>query len=128
MNGVYEKVYDAYVSYSFKNEHFVTQVHNSELEHGEPSYRVCLHYADLPQTTFVAVRRPPTAGGPSSCCPNNYIVSCMSGRLSMTSRGQAVIFVLGDVNNRDLDPDLRHYKTYTKKETVKRFVMSELCQ
>ena len=46
----------------------------------------------------------------------------------LKSRGQAVIFVLGDVNNRDLDPDLRHYKTYTKKETVKRFVMSELCQ
>ena len=49
-----EKMYDAYVTYSLKDEHFVSQVLSAELEHGEPGYRVCLHYADLPQTSYVA--------------------------------------------------------------------------
>ena len=117
-------MYDAYVSYSVKDEHFVTQVLSSELEHGEPSYRVCLHYADLPQATFVAdtiCEATHNSRRTIIVLSNNYILhewSRYDVRSALhdilKSRGRAVILVLGDVNNRDLDPDLRHYmKTNT---------------
>jgi len=123
-DGEHEKMYDAYVSYSVKDEHFVTQVLSSELEHGEPSYRVCLHYADLPQASFVAdtiCEATHNSRRTIIVLSNNYILhewSRYDVRSALhdilKSRGRAVILVLGDVNNRDLDPDLRHYmKTNT---------------
>jgi len=120
----HEKMYDAYVSYSIKDEHFVTQVLSSELEHCEPSYRVCLHYADLPQSTFVAdsiCEATHNSKRTIVVLSNNYIVhewSRYDVRSALhdvlKSRGRAIILVLGDVPHRELDPDLRHYmKTNT---------------
>ncbi|XP_026679314.1 toll-like receptor 7 [Diaphorina citri] len=43
-----EKLYDGYVVYSPKDEEFVLQSIVAELEHGNPSYQLCLHYRDLP--------------------------------------------------------------------------------
>lgn len=117
-------MYDAYVSYSIKDEHFVTQVLSSELEHCEPSYRVCLHYADLPQSTFVAdsiCEATHNSKRTIVVLSNNYIVhewSRYDVRSALhdvlKSRGRAIILVLGDVPHRELDPDLRHYmKTNT---------------
>lgn len=118
-------MYDAYVSYSVKDEHFVTQVLSPELEHGtDPSYRVCLHYADLPQSTYVAdtiCEATSNSKRTIIVLSNNYIIhewSRYDVRSALhdvlKSRGRAVILVLGDVPHRDLDPDLRHYmKTNT---------------
>ena len=117
-------MYDAYVSYSIKDEHFVTQVLSSELEHGEPPFRVCLHYADLPQSNYVAdtiSEATQRSKRTILVLSNNYIVHEWS-RYDVRSalhevlkaRGKAVILVLGDVPTRELDPDLRHYmKTNT---------------
>ncbi|KAK6631872.1 hypothetical protein RUM43_013938 [Polyplax serrata] len=44
-----EKLYDGYVCYSPKDEEFVLQSIVAELEHGSPSFQLCLHYRDLPQ-------------------------------------------------------------------------------
>ncbi|XP_050348813.1 toll-like receptor 7 [Nymphalis io] len=43
-----EKLYDAYVCYSPKDEEFVIQSLATELENGNPSYHLCLHYRDIP--------------------------------------------------------------------------------
>lgn len=43
-----EKLYDGYVLYSPKDEEFVLQSIVAELEHGSPSFQLCLHYRDLP--------------------------------------------------------------------------------
>ncbi|KAJ2951171.1 hypothetical protein O0L34_g5563 [Tuta absoluta] len=50
--GVYDdtdKLYDAYVCYSPKDDDFVIQTLAAELENGNPSYHLCLHYRDIPQ-------------------------------------------------------------------------------
>ena len=49
-----EKMYDAYIAYSIKDESFVSQVLSPELEHGDPSHRLCLHYRDFPHNAYVA--------------------------------------------------------------------------
>lgn len=45
-----QKLYDAYVCYSPKDEESVVQLLANELEreNGNPSYRLCLHYRDIP--------------------------------------------------------------------------------
>ncbi|KAL0830712.1 hypothetical protein ABMA28_002846 [Loxostege sticticalis] len=43
-----EKLYDAYVCYSPKDEEFVIQSLAPKLEGGNPSYHLCLHYRDIP--------------------------------------------------------------------------------
>ncbi|GBP85498.1 Toll-like receptor 7 [Eumeta japonica] len=44
-----DKLYDAYVCYSPKDDDFVVQTLAAELENGNPSYHLCLHYRDIPQ-------------------------------------------------------------------------------
>lgn len=44
-----DKLYDAYVCYSPKDDDFVIQTLAAELENGSPSYHLCLHYRDIPQ-------------------------------------------------------------------------------
>ncbi|XP_047990231.1 toll-like receptor 7 [Leguminivora glycinivorella] len=44
-----DKLYDAYVCYSPKDEEFVIESLARELENGYPSYHLCLHYRDVPQ-------------------------------------------------------------------------------
>ena len=43
-----ERLFDAYLSYSKKEESFVCQMLAPELEYGSPPFRLCLHYRDLP--------------------------------------------------------------------------------
>lgn len=43
-----DKLYDAYVCYSPKDEEFVVESLSRELENGYPSYHLCLHYRDVP--------------------------------------------------------------------------------
>ncbi|XP_028036444.1 toll-like receptor 7 isoform X2 [Bombyx mandarina] len=43
-----DKLYDAYVCYSPKDEEFVIETLARELENGYPSYHLCLHYRDVP--------------------------------------------------------------------------------
>lgn len=45
-----EKLYDAYVCYSPKDEEFVVQSLATALENGHPSYHLCLHYRDIIKT------------------------------------------------------------------------------
>ncbi|XP_050674577.1 toll-like receptor 7 [Leptidea sinapis] len=44
-----DKLYDAYICYSPKDEEFIIETLARELENGYPSYHLCLHYRDVPQ-------------------------------------------------------------------------------
>ncbi|XP_014359353.2 toll-like receptor 7 [Papilio machaon] len=44
-----DKLYDAYICYSPKDEEFVIESLAQELENGYPSYHLCLHYRDVPR-------------------------------------------------------------------------------
>ena len=50
-----DKLYDAFVSYSLKDEDFVNQVLVGQLEQSEePSYKLCLQHRDLPNNSSIA--------------------------------------------------------------------------
>lgn len=48
-----DKLYDAYVCYSPKDEEFVVRSVAGELENGDPSFHLCLHYRDLPHAAYL---------------------------------------------------------------------------
>lgn len=54
-----EKLYDGYVVYSPKDEEFVLQSIVAELEHGSPSFQLCLHYRDLPHHAYMQAATSP---------------------------------------------------------------------
>jgi len=114
-----EKMYDAYITYSIKDQHFVSQVLSAELEHGDPSYRVCLHYQDIQQNNYVAdsiIEAVASSKRTILVLSNNFVIHEWSRydvksalHDVLKSRGKSIILVLGDIPYRDLDPDLRHY-------------------
>lgn len=53
-----EKLFDGYVCYSPKDEEFVLGSIVAELEHGNPSFQLCLHYRDLPQQGYLQQTSP----------------------------------------------------------------------
>lgn len=48
-----DKKYDAFISYSHKDEEFVNKVLVPGLESGDPKYRICLHYRDWMPGEFI---------------------------------------------------------------------------
>jgi len=48
-----DKKYDAFVSYSYKDEPFVNDLLVPGLENGDPKYHVCLHYRDWVPGEFI---------------------------------------------------------------------------
>ena len=44
------KLFDAFVSYSAKDDAFVQQMLATNLEYGSPSYKVCLQHRDCPSS------------------------------------------------------------------------------
>lgn len=48
-----DRLYDAYITYSLQDEHFVNQILANTLEN-DVGYRMCLHYRDFNVNTYVA--------------------------------------------------------------------------
>ncbi len=65
-----DKLYDAFVSYSAKDEAFVQQVMVPQLEHDDPGYKLCLQYRDLPSNSSIADTFP----GVSHLCDRHVLV------------------------------------------------------
>ncbi|OQR77997.1 slit3 protein-like [Tropilaelaps mercedesae] len=114
-----EKLFDAFVSYSKKDEAFVAQILAPELECGSPPYRLCLHYRDLSmaggylseaiQEAVESSRRTIVILSEhflkSEWCRYEF-KSAHYELLNNTSHKLIVIF-LGRVSYRELDPDIR---------------------
>lgn len=69
------KLYDAFVSYSLKDEDFVHQVLIAQLEQSEdPGYKLCLQYRDLPHNSCISETYPSI----STLCAKQVLVVSIS--------------------------------------------------
>ncbi|XP_037940376.1 toll-like receptor Tollo [Teleopsis dalmanni] len=115
-----EKLFDAFVSYSFKDETFIRDVFAPMLEQGDAGYKLCLHHRDFPigtYTTNTIVQTINTSRRTIMILSENYIKSewCnfefKSAHQSVfrDRRRRLIVVLLGNVVQRDLDPDLCLY-------------------
>lgn len=119
------KLFDAFVSYSSKDERFVTQILAPELERGSPSYKLCLHYRDFPAGSFVSdtiFSAVDSSKRTILVISENFIKSEWSKydfrsahhEILRDRKKRLIVILLGDVPQKDLDPDLKLYlKTNT---------------
>ncbi|EDV97732.1 GH14531 [Drosophila grimshawi] len=120
-----EKLFDAFISYSSKDELFVNEELAPMLELGEQRYKLCLHQRDfpiggyLPETIVQAID---SSRRTIMVVSENFIKSewCRfefkSAHQSVLRdrRRRLIVIVLGEVPQKELDPDLRLYlKTNT---------------
>ncbi|XP_068209067.1 toll-like receptor Tollo [Palaemon carinicauda] len=123
-----DKAFDAFVSYSSKDEVFVTQILAPELERGSPAYKLCLHYRDFPVGAFITdtiLSAVETSKRTILILSENFIKSewcrfefrSAHHEVLKDRRRRLIVILLGDVPQRDLDPDIRLYlktNTYLK--------------
>ncbi|XP_012272309.1 toll-like receptor Tollo [Orussus abietinus] len=120
-----DKLFDAFVSYSSKDEAFVAEELAPVLETGNPSYKLCLHYRDFPVGSFVAdtiVQAVESSRRTIMVLSENFIKSewcrfefkSAHHQVLRDRRRRLILVLVGDVPQRDLDPDIRLYlKTNT---------------
>ncbi|XP_030751575.1 toll-like receptor 6 [Sitophilus oryzae] len=120
-----DRLFDAYVSYSVKDEGFVSQVLAPGLEGGDPCYRLCLHYRDFNVSAYVAdtiIEAVESSRRTIIVLSKNFLHNewCRFEFKSalhevLKDRRKRLIFIVtGELPHRDLDPDLRLYlKTNT---------------
>ncbi|KAI9587199.1 toll-like receptor Tollo [Glossina fuscipes] len=115
-----EKLFDAFISYSTKDEAFVTEELAPLLEQGETRYKLCLQSRDFPVGGYMAdaiVQAIDTSRRTIMLLSENFIKSewCRfefkSAHQSVLRdrRKRLIVIVLGEVPQKDLDPDLRLY-------------------
>ncbi|XP_076065334.1 toll-like receptor Tollo [Oratosquilla oratoria] len=123
-----DKLFDAFVSYSSKDEVFVTQILAPELERGNPAYKLCLYYRDFPVGAYIAdtiVSAVESSKRTIIILSENFIKSewcrfelrSAHHQVLKDRRRRLIVILLGDVPQRDLDPDIRLYlktNTYLK--------------
>ncbi|GLG98202.1 Toll-like receptor 7 [Gryllus bimaculatus] len=120
-----EKLYDGYVCYSPKDEEFVLQSIVAELEHGNPSFQLCLHYRDLPHHAFLQHSSSPVVVEAADA--SRRVILVLSRNFLQTEwsrfefrsalhealKGRVFKLVLvedgGSLPEAELDPDLRPY-------------------
>ncbi|XP_043266804.1 toll-like receptor Tollo [Venturia canescens] len=120
-----DKLFDAFVSYSSKDEAFVAEELAPVLEMGNPSYKLCLHYRDFPVGSFIAdtiVQAVESSRRTIIVLSENFIKSewcrfdfkSAHHQVLRDRRRRLILVLVGDVPQRDLDPDIRLYlKTNT---------------
>ncbi|CAL4164486.1 unnamed protein product, partial [Meganyctiphanes norvegica] len=123
-----DKLFDAFVSYSSKDEVFVTQILAPELERGSPMYKLCLHYRDFPVGAYITdtiLSAVETSKRTILILSENFIKSewcrfefrSAHHEVLKDRRRRLIVILLGDVPQRELDPDIRLYlktNTYLK--------------
>uniref|UniRef100_A0A146LFE4 Protein toll n=3 Tax=Lygus hesperus TaxID=30085 RepID=A0A146LFE4_LYGHE len=120
-----DKLFDAFVSYSAKDEAFVAEELAPMLENGDPSYKLCLHYREFPVGGFLAdtiVEAVESSKRTIMVLSENFIKSewcrfefkSAHHQVLRDRRKRLIVIVLGEVPQKDLDPDIRLYlKTNT---------------
>ncbi|XP_037083497.1 toll-like receptor Tollo, partial [Pollicipes pollicipes] len=115
-----DKLFDAFVSYSAKDETFVLQVLASELEGDAPGFKLCLHHRDFPVRSYVAdtIVQAIEASRRTIMVLSDHFIRSEWGRCEVKSAhhqalsgraSQLIVIIVGDVPTRELDPDLRLY-------------------
>lgn len=119
------KLFDAFISYSSKDEAFVAEELAPILERSDPKYKLCLHYRDFPVGAFIAdtiVQAVESSSRTIMVLSENFIKSewcrfefkSAHHQVLRDRRRRLIVILLGDVPQKDLDPDIRLYlKTNT---------------
>lgn len=113
-----ERLYDAYISYSLQDEHFVNQILANTLENNV-GYRLCLHYRDFNVNSYVAdtiVEAVESSRRTLIVLSRNFLYNEWS-RFEVKSaihecvkRRRKLVFILyGELPQRDIDADMRIY-------------------
>ncbi|KAI2800793.1 Toll6p [Blomia tropicalis] len=115
-----EKLFDAFVSYSKKDEAFVQQLLAPELEVGSTPMRLCLHYRDLPVASgFVAdaIVEAMAASRRTILVISEHFLrgewthyefkTAHQEALRSRARHKLILIFVGPVAGKDLDPDIR---------------------
>uniref|UniRef100_A0A1B0CD02 Putative toll-like receptor tollo n=1 Tax=Lutzomyia longipalpis TaxID=7200 RepID=A0A1B0CD02_LUTLO len=120
-----DKLYDAFVSYSSKDEAFVAEDLAPALENGDPQYKLCLHYRDFPIGPYspdTIVQAVESSRRTIMVLSENFIKSewcrfefkSAHHQVLRDRRRRLIVILLGEVPQKDLDPDIRLYlKTNT---------------
>lgn len=120
-----DKLFDAFVSYSSKDEAFVAEELAPILENGDPHYKLCLHYRDFPVGAYIAdtiVQAVESSRRTIMVLSENFIKSewcrfefkSAHHQVLRDRRRRLIVILLGEVPQKDLDPDIRLYlKTNT---------------
>uniref|UniRef100_A0A1B0ET02 Putative toll-like receptor 6 n=1 Tax=Lutzomyia longipalpis TaxID=7200 RepID=A0A1B0ET02_LUTLO len=113
-----DRLYDAYLTYSLQDEHFVNQILATTLEN-DVGYRLCLHYRDFNVNTYVAdtiIEAVESSKRAILVLSKNFLYNEWSRFEFKTAihevlkRRRKIIFVLyGDLPQRDIDADMRLY-------------------
>lgn len=123
-----DRLFDAYVSYSVKDEPFVSQVLAPGLEGGDPGYRLCLHYRDFNVSAYVTdtiIEAVESSRRTIIVLSKNFLhnewcrfefKSALHEVLKDKKR-RMIFIVTGELPQCDLDPDLRVYLN-SKMSTV----------
>jgi len=117
-----DRLFDAYISYSKREESFVYQMIAPELEYGSPPFRLCLHYRDLPVTTELLTQAIVEAMHASRrtilLLTENFLQNEWSKyefkhahvEMLKTNRHKLIIILLGNITLKDVqDPDLKFW-------------------
>ncbi|KAL4716140.1 hypothetical protein ACJJTC_013917 [Scirpophaga incertulas] len=116
----HEKMFDAFVSYSSKDEAWVTEELAAVLERGDPSYKLCLHYRDLPVGGYVAdniVQAVESSRRTIMVLSENFLrnewcrfeFKSAHHHVLRDRRRRLIVVLYGKVPQKDLDPDIRLY-------------------
>uniref|UniRef100_A0A182MYV6 TIR domain-containing protein n=1 Tax=Anopheles dirus TaxID=7168 RepID=A0A182MYV6_9DIPT len=120
-----DKLFDAFISYSSKDETFVAEELAPMLENDDPSYKLCLHYRDFPVGAYIAdniLQAVESSRRTIMVLSENFIKSewcrfefkSAHHQVLRDRRRRLIVILLGEVPQKDLDPDIRLYlKTNT---------------
>ncbi|XP_017487072.1 PREDICTED: toll-like receptor 6 [Rhagoletis zephyria] len=113
-----DRLCDAYFAYSLQDEHFVNQILAQTLEH-DIGYRLCLHYRDVNINAYVTdaiIEAAESAKQFVLVLSKNFLYNewtrfeYKSALHEMVKRRKRLVFILyGDLPQRDIDMDMRHY-------------------
>ncbi|XP_023239365.1 toll-like receptor Tollo [Centruroides sculpturatus] len=118
VQGDEDKLFDAFVSYSKKDEAFIAQILAPELECGNPPYRLCLHYRDLPVGGYLSdaiAEAMENSRRTILVLSENFLKSewcryefkTAHHEVLSTRKHSLIVIVLGRIAYRDLEPDVK---------------------
>ncbi|CAB3226689.1 unnamed protein product [Arctia plantaginis] len=111
-----EKMYDAFLCYSSKDEVWVTEELAHKLERCDPSYKLCLHYRDLAAHVPEKIRQAVESSRRTIIVLSKNLLECewVLYELKTTlhqvlrdRRKRLIVVLYGQVPHKDLDPDVR---------------------
>ena len=114
------KLFDAFITYSPKDDVFAREILANELEQSDEPFRTCLYHRDLPGNQYVAdtiLQATEASRRTILVLSENFLKSEWSRydyksglhQALRAGRKKLIVIMLGDIASRELDPDLRLY-------------------